>query len=287
MPLLASHALVGTTRLQFTSNRHETAALRLHRRPPPPHWKTHRHCLVRATNQRDDLGDVADILKKYGGNGSGLSSTSGRAVPAAGAQQAATRKDASSGMGNGLFAILLLNFALFGAANLLHWAPLTGLALNHWRPQWWQFVTATFVHANWQHLSSNAFALLVFGRMVEEEEGVFGLWATYLLAGVGGCIASYLTSPHTHTTSLGASGAVFGCFMVGVLTKFQPSIRKLLEMAILGTFVSQQVLSEFQNATGGGVTVGGMQVGHIAHLAGAAVGVLLVVLLSRLPAAAE
>jgi membrane associated rhomboid family serine protease len=160
--------------------------------------------------------------------------------------------------------------------------------------------------------------------MVEEEEGVFGLWATYLLAGVGGCIASYLTSPHTHTTSLGASGAVFGCFMVGVLTKFQPSIRKLLEMAILGTFVSQQVskfrvaqpqmnagcwlagldnqqaawaslltlpllqvLSEFQNATGGGVTVGGMQVGHIAHLAGAAVGVLLVVLLSRLPAAAE
>lgn len=83
--------------------------------------------------------------------------------------------------------------------------------------------------------------------MVEEEEGVFGLWATYLLAGVGGCIASYLTSPHTHTTSLGASGAVFGCFMVGVLTKFQPSIRKLLEMAILGTFVSQQV-SKFRVA---------------------------------------
>lgn len=77
-----------------------------------------------------------------------------------------------------------------------------------------QFVTATCMHANWQHLSSNAFALLVFGRMVEEEEGALGVWLTYLLAGVGGTVASYLTSPHTHTISLGASGAVFGLFMV-------------------------------------------------------------------------
>ncbi len=79
-----------------------------------------------------------------------------------------------------------------------------------------QFVTATFMHANWQHLSSNAFALLVFGRMVEEEEGALGVWLTYLLAGVGGTLASYLTSPHTHTISLGASGAVFGLFMVSL-----------------------------------------------------------------------
>jgi hypothetical protein len=56
--------------------------------------------------------------------------------------------------------------------------------------------------------SSNAFALLIFGRTVEEEEGAFGLWLTYLVAGVGGTVASYLTSPHSHTISLGASGAV-------------------------------------------------------------------------------
>lgn len=49
----------------------------------------------------------------------------------------------------------------------------------------------------------------------QEEEGPLGLWLTYLLAGVGGTVASYLTSPHTHTISLGASGAVFGLFMVG------------------------------------------------------------------------
>ena len=46
----------------------------------------------------------------------------------------------------------------------------------------------------------------------------------------------------------------------------------------------KQVAGEFQMATSGkAAMVGGMAVGHIAHLAGAAVGVLLVLLLARLP----
>jgi hypothetical protein len=48
-----------------------------------------------------------------------------------------------------------------------------------------------------------------------------------------------------------------------------------------------QVLGELQMVAGGGMRVGGVQVGHIAHLAGAAAGVLLVLLLSRLPDPAE
>lgn len=69
---------------------------------------------------------------------------------------------------------------------------------------------------------------------MEEEEGALGVWATYLLAGVGGSIASYLSAPHTHTVSLGASGAVFGLFAVAIFTKFKPSLKKLLEFCILG-----------------------------------------------------
>lgn len=254
----------------------------------------------------------------------------------------------------------------------------------------------------------------------QEEEGALGLWLTYLLAGVGGTVASYLTSPHTHTISLGASGAVFGLFMVGpqgadsllplwfmrhaaqpgmqagqtatgmalpgsllrerkgallmlrtppratpiiwlplrapalpagvrhsqVQAKFEAAARVChpgavccaaggaargecewegqrhnggsvnmihSQHALCGVLeampVTQvcrlrqaaystgrqhrlmpplQVLSEFQMATAGrGMTMGGMQVGHVAHLAGAAVGVLLVVLLSRLPEPAD
>lgn len=41
-------------------------------------------------------------------------------------------------MGNGLFIILALNFAAFLGANVLQLPALGGLALDHWRPHWWQ-----------------------------------------------------------------------------------------------------------------------------------------------------
>lgn len=121
---------------------------------------------------------------------------------------------------------------------------------------------------------------------VEEEEGAFGVWATYLVCGVCGNAASYLSSPGANTLSLGASSAVFGLFAVGVLTKLRPSVKRLLEAAILGSFVVRQVLNEVAMvSSGGAVLAGGAQVGHWAHLGGAAGGVLLVFLLSRLPSA--
>lgn len=59
------------------------------------------------------------------------------------------------------------------------------LYLNHQAPQWWQFLTCTFCHASWQHLSSNIFFLYIFGKAVEEEEGAFGVWFSYLVTGCG------------------------------------------------------------------------------------------------------
>lgn len=195
---------------------------------------------------------------------------------------------AGAGMGDGIFSLLLINFAVHAANYFWHPAWLGGLALSHWAPRWWQFITAAFVHANWEHLLSNAFALLVFGRVVEEEEGAFGVWATYLVCGVGGSLASYLSAPHTRALSLGASSAVFGLFVVGVVTKLRPSAKRLLEAVILGSFVIRQVVNEVGSVAGGkAVMVGGMNVGHWAHLGGAAAGVVLVLLLSRLPAAKD
>jgi hypothetical protein len=61
---------------------------------------------------------------------------------------------AAGTLGDGTYALLLLNFALHAAAALagprLPW--LAGLALSHACPRWWQFVTCAFVHANWEHL---------------------------------------------------------------------------------------------------------------------------------------
>ena len=58
---------------------------------------------------------------------------------------------------------------------------------------------------------------------------------------VGASIASYLLQPK-QIVSLGASGAVFGLFVVSVLCKLSFNPRKLLECAILGQFVMQQVV---------------------------------------------
>lgn len=53
---------------------------------------------------------------------------------------------------------------------------------------------------------------------MEEEEGGFGLWMTYLITGAGANFVSWLVLPRT-VVSVGASGAVFGLFAVSVLVK--------------------------------------------------------------------
>jgi membrane associated rhomboid family serine protease len=63
-----------------------------------------------------------------------------------------------------------------------------------------------------------------------------------------------------------------------------------LQAGILGQFVFTQVQQEFASQSrliGSGAMIGASGVSHVAHLAGAAVGVLLIVLLSRIPGGDE
>lgn len=53
---------------------------------------------------------------------------------------------------------------------------------------------------------------------MEEEEGNFGLWISYILTGAGANIVSWLVLPRS-AVSVGASGAVFGLFAISVLVK--------------------------------------------------------------------
>jgi hypothetical protein len=41
-----------------------------------------------------------------------------------------------------------------------------GLYLYHGSPHWWQFITHSFCHGSWNHLSMNLFNLCVFGKLV-------------------------------------------------------------------------------------------------------------------------
>ncbi|GIM11587.1 hypothetical protein Vretimale_15071 [Volvox reticuliferus] len=144
-----------------------------------------------------------------------------------------------------------------------------------------------FCHGNLAHLSGNLFNLCVFGKMVEETEGTLGVVFTFLVCGLGAALATFFLTPATSnghvTVSVGASGAIFGLFAVSVVTRLRWNLKQLLEAAVLGQFVVRQVLEEAKNQVAGGLTVGGMAVSHAAHLAGAAVGVILVLLLQHLP----
>ncbi|KAK6927396.1 Peptidase S54, rhomboid domain [Dillenia turbinata] len=212
---------------------------------------------------------------------------------------------------NGIFWILLINIGIFVADHIFLVRGIKALYLYHNWPAWYQFVTAAFCHANWNHLSSNMFFLYIFGKLVEEEEGNFALWMSYILTGAGANLVSWLLLPR-NAVSVGASGAVFGLFAISVLVKMSWDWRKILEVLILGQFVIEKVrsvscelVSESQhNERGKNCTNhlvmaaaqastamsssirGGhvlQNINHIAHLSGALVGVALIWVLSRVP----
>ncbi len=175
---------------------------------------------------------------------------------------------------NGVFILILINLIVFGFDHVLG-LPLQGLYLNQANPEWYQFVTSMFCHINWAHISGNLFLLYIFGKVVEEEEGLVGVIASYLITGLAANLLSWILQP-VNIISLGASGAVFGLFAVSVLIKLSWNWRKLLEVLILGQFVISQVWNEVQRLD--------QQdgVNRIAHLGGALAGVLLILGLMRL-----
>ncbi|KAK2661176.1 hypothetical protein Ddye_007709 [Dipteronia dyeriana] len=188
--------------------------------------------------------------------------------------------------GNGIFWIILINIGIFVADHFFQVRSIKSMYLYHNWPAWYQFVTATFCHASWKHLSSNLFFLYIFGKLVEEEEGSFGLWLSYIFTGAGANLVSWLVLPR-NAVSVGASGAVFGLFAISVLVKMSWDWRKILEVLILGQFVVEKVMEAAQASAGlsgafhGGYSV--QSINHIAHLSGALIGVLLVWILSRVP----
>ncbi|OUD12933.1 rhomboid family intramembrane serine protease [Thioflexithrix psekupsensis] len=172
---------------------------------------------------------------------------------------------------NAVFFLILINLTVFFLDHFLHF-DLTFLYLNHGNPQWYQLVTALFCHSGWEHLSGNLFFLYIFGKLIEEEEGELALYSSYLICGLGASIASVIFL-ETDLHSLGASGAVFGLFTVAVLIKLSWEWRNLLEILILGQFVLLKMLNEAQ------LLEQADNVNRIAHLGGAIVGVVMMLLL--------
>jgi membrane associated rhomboid family serine protease len=98
--------------------------------------------------------------------------------------------------------------------------------------QWWRFVTPIFIHVNLIHLMVNMYSLWMIGPYVEKLYGSAKFVVFWVVTGIAGVMASYLTvRPDMQVSSLwrflfkaadspsaGASGALFG--LVGVLFVF-------------------------------------------------------------------
>ena len=88
--------------------------------------------------------------------------------------------------------------------------------------QYWRFLSANFLHADWGHLLNNMFGMLIFGKMVEPVIGGRAFAGLCLVTGLAAMIASALLLPGP---TLGASGIVYGLIgayitLVLLITRF-------------------------------------------------------------------
>lgn len=120
----------------------------------------------------------------------------------------------------------------FSEPVLIAYGAKLNLLINE-QHQWWRFVTPMFVHVNLPHLLVNMYSLWIVGPYVEKLYGSAKFVVFWVVTGVTGVVASYLTviGPGTRwrglggfllktndVPSAGASGALFG--LVGVLFVF-------------------------------------------------------------------
>lgn len=82
----------------------------------------------------------------------------------------------------------------------------------------WRLITSIFLHGNLAHLLYNTFALALFGSILESLVGGKKFMAMFFLTG----IFANLIAVNFYSSSLGASGAIFG--IIGALVIIRPML---------------------------------------------------------------
>lgn len=75
--------------------------------------------------------------------------------------------------------------------------------------EWWRLVSGAFLHGSIMHILFNMYVLYALGPTLERILGHVRYLVLYLVAALGGAVASYLFT-FVCTPSVGASGAIFG-----------------------------------------------------------------------------
>jgi uncharacterized protein len=86
----------------------------------------------------------------------------------------------------------------------------------------WTYVTSIFLHASFEHLFFNMFALFVFGTYLETRVSPSKYLTVFFAAGILGNVAYLLTDPTSIIPGVGASGAIYG--IMGMLAMLYPGL---------------------------------------------------------------
>lgn len=127
----------------------------------------------------------------------------------------------------------------------------SGMSINYLigEGQWWRIVTSVFIHASFFHVLFNMFSLFLFGPELEKIAGKARFVTIYLLAGIFGNVATYVTQDGSYA-SVGASGAIFGIFgayagLVYYTRKTMPQLKQIIMpiiiISVIITFLSPDV----------------------------------------------
>ena len=130
-----------------------------------------------------------------------------------------------------LFLMVSLSGGSSNPATLVGYGAKLNSLINGQR-EWWRFVTPIFLHGGFLHLLFNMYGLWIIGPYVEKLYGFAKFVVFWVVTGIAGVAASYLSVRPDMTVSsigrflfkpidspsIGASGALFG--LVGVLFVF-------------------------------------------------------------------
>lgn len=138
--------------------------------------------------------------------------------------------------------------------------------------EYWRFVTAIFIHSSTTHLLYNMFGLLFFGFSLERIIGS----KRFLILFLGSGIIGNLVAVNFYSSSAGASGAIYG--IIGCLAIIAPFMIVWAFGLIMPMFIAA-IIWIIGDVIGLFVP---SNVGNIAHLSGAAVGICLGILIRLL-----
>ncbi len=147
--------------------------------------------------------------------------------------------------------------------------------------EWWRLVTAMFVHVGIIHLATNMWCLWNLGLLGEPLVGAWGLFAAYLLTGIGGNLLSVAVHPGLPGTpegivGAGASGAIFGLAgLLIVLLKSELLPLPQAELSRLRKSVIWFAVLNFVLGAGTWVAHTSLRIDNMAHLGGFLTGLAL------------